>query len=277
MRVERLERSVQQVATFLALQQYGAEVAYKSALNRHELGVYSQNGEDGILLFIFSMIGTTSRTFVEFGIGAGFECNSANLIINFGWQGLMLDIDAHGIAVARNFYQHKLRDQTNTIRIVHAAVTAENINQLLVENGVTGQIDLLSIDIDGNDYWVWQAIEAIQPRVVVIEYNASFGIDQAVTIAYRPDFARYRYHPSGFYHGASLKALARLAEQKGYVLVGCESSGANAFFVRKELAQDRLPAVSPEAAFFSDSRRMAQYSQQEQFALIQHLALETVE
>jgi len=164
---------------------------------------------------------------------------------------------------------------TSAVKIVQSWVTAENINETISKNGMEGEIDLLSVDIDGNDYWVWKAIDCISPRVAVIEYNASLG-HEPITVGYDPNFDRYEKHPSGFYHGASLAAVDKLAKTKGYVLVGCDSAGVNAFFVRRDVAQDSLPQVSPEEAYFPHSKRVQTRTTEEQLDLIKHLAFDRV-
>jgi hypothetical protein len=107
---------------------------------------------------------------------------------------------------------------------------------------------LLSIDIDGNDYWTWEAITVVNPTIVVIEYNARFGASRSVTVPYRADFVRSRAHYSMIYYGASLTALWALGRRKGYSLVGCNSAGNNAFFVRQDLLGD-LRGRTPSEAF----------------------------
>ena len=134
-----------------------------------------------------------------------------------------------------------------------------------------GEIDLLSIDIDGNDYWIWKAIEAVDPRVVAIEYNASLGPRDPLICVYKPEFDARAMHPSGWYHGAALTALTRLANRRGYALVGCESAGVNAFYVRRELLGGRLPELQPERAFYPHQRRLARASAQEQYDLLKGL------
>lgn len=158
------------------------------------------------------------------------------------------------------------------MQIITARVEPETIDDLLRRNAVEREIDLLSLDIDGNDYWVWRAISAIDPRLVVIEYNASFGPERSVTVPYRRGFDRYLEHLSGFYHGASLSALTTLAEQKGYVLVGCDSRGSNAFFVKRERAAGKLETVDPREAYFPCWER-AHLTPEQQFAQIRHLEL----
>lgn len=200
-------------------------------LLEHEKKVYSQNGEDGIIRYLFSKLATTNKVFVEVGFSV-LEGNTLNLAINGGWFGLLIDGSKNIVlAATRYFHRHP------KVKCVNAFVTKTNINQLLVEHGVQGEIDLLSIDIDGNDFWVWAAIEEISPRVVVIEYNADLGKDRSITVMYDDEFRRYQKHSSGLYHGASLLALTRLAHLKGYILLGCESSGTNAFFIRNDVAE----------------------------------------
>jgi hypothetical protein len=214
----------------------------KDALRKHEFRVYSQNGEDGLLLFIFSVIGTTDRRFIEFGFGDGHECNTRNLSQNFGWTGLM--IDSGDIALARRYLG-------KGVELAQATVEPENVNDLFRLNGYAGEIDLLSIDIDGNDYWVWKALQVVRPRVVVIEYNASFALNP-VTIPYTKDFEM----PHPYYNGASLEALTRLGRRKGYSLIGCDSNGCNAFFVRDDCVGG-MPLQEPLEAFYPQIYRTA--------------------
>jgi len=202
------------------------------------------------VLCIFSKIGVANRTFVEIGVEDGKECNTANLSLNFGWRGMMVDAGKDSLERAKHFYQEKLGDSASKVKIAYCFVTAENVNQLISENGIRGEIDLLSIDIDGNDYWIWKAINVINPRVVVMEYNASFGSDKSMTIKYDPNFKS-----SSIYYGASLVALRKLANTKGYILVGCESHGIDAFFVRQDIAQGKFIELDPREAWYPHSQR----------------------
>lgn len=214
-----------------------------------EFRAFSQNGEDGILLYIFSLIGTVNKMVVEICAGDGIECNAANLLINHGWGGLLFDGNEQAINNGRAFYSTCQDTFIHPPKFVHAWVTSENINSLIVDNNVVGEIDLLSIDLDGMDYWIWRAIECINPRVVVVEYQDAWGPEKAVTVTYEPEF---KPHTIG-YAGASLKAFVKLASEKGYRLVGCQRYGFNAFFVRHGLGDDILPAV-PTATCFSHPR-----------------------
>lgn len=240
-------------------------------INKHEAKFYSQNGEDGILAFIFSAIGVTDRRVVEFGGSDARENNSTNLIANFGWSGLLLEADMRTYHKAVAFYRQLLPGAANKrVTIIPQAVTAENINHLLEKNKFINEIDLLSIDIDGNDYWVWRAITAINPRVVVIEYNASLGPTAAITIPYDPQFTRFTIDPTGMYHGTSLAALEKLGAKKNYTLVGCDKSGVNAFFVRHDLMNEKITPLTAAAAYFPQNHR-AHFSLESQWDKLKNL------
>lgn len=248
-----------------------ADSSKKSAFRVHERRYYSQNGEDGILLYLFSKVGTRNKNFIEFGIEDGVECNAANLAINFGWSGLFIEGSPHLAQKARNFYHNRHKIPPERVKIVSEFLTIENVNQVFEQNLMTGEIDLLSIDIDGNDYWLWQSITCVNPRIVVIEYNASFGVERSITVEYDPAFDARRKHPSGWYHGASLRALVKLGKKKNYILVGCDSSGTNAFFVRADIAHGKIEEMFPDEAFYPSVPRLRVASQEEQFRTIQHL------
>jgi hypothetical protein len=186
---------------------------------------YSQNGEDGIIAAIFAMIGTTNRYFVEFGVEDGIECNARYLMKHKGWTGLLMDGSHENPALGL----HK------------GFITAENIESLFVKYHVPTDFDLLSIDIDGNDFWVWKAIQNYHPRVVIMEYNACIPYTPAITIPYDPAFQWDKTD----YYGASLSALVALSRGKGYTLVATDSCGVNAFFVQSNLVTSNF--LSPPA------------------------------
>jgi hypothetical protein len=234
--------------------------------------IYSQNDEDGILIYIFSKIGTTNKRFVEFGIGNGIEYNTANLSINLGWSGLLMDGDADGVKLAQNYYKRRLGLDFARIQIAQHMLTAENINCVLLNHKVKDEIDLIIIDIDGIEYYVWEAVNVINPRVVVIEYNLYLGYKNALTVKYDPEFNRFKEHSSGMYFGASLPALVKLARSKGYVLV--HVNGINAFFVRKDIARDKLREISVSEASQLGIHNISQLgirNTPEAFERIQHL------
>lgn len=202
-------------------------------LLRHGYKVYSQNDEDGIIQEIFARIGTQDKTFVEFGVSNGLECNTLNLLMS-GWSGLWLDGSQQNIAFIDQHFCDLVKQQK--LKAVAAFITAENINDLIKNNVKNTQVDFLSIDIDRNDYWVWKAIQVIQPRALVIEYNASFRPPVSVTVEYRAD----KIWDGSNYFGATLSALEKLGREKGYRLVGCNFSGVNSFFVREDLVEEHF-------------------------------------
>ncbi len=278
-RLKRNERDLDRLRSTMLKQRYpsiAADQGYKLEINKFEDKLYSQNGEDGMLLYIFSKIGVTNRRFVEFGIGDGRECNTANLALNFGWRGLLMDGSKEYVALAKQYYKNELyykrqlKDRSRDVKVVYCFVTTDNINAVLRDNGIEGEIDLLSIDIDGNEYWIWKTITAINPRVVVIEYNASMGDKESITVKYDPEFDKHNYVPFNFYYGASLAALTKLAHSKGYILAGCDSTGLNAFFIRGDSARGKFADVSVEEAYFPIARRCRVISQEEQFERLKH-------
>ena len=233
-----------------------------------EFRAFSQNGEDGILLYIFSLIGMGGRRSVEICAGDGIQCNSANLIINHGWQGLMFDGDELLVERGRSYYAHLSDTFCFPPKIVHAWVTRENINQLIAENGFEGPVDLLSLDIDGVDYWVWDALDVVQPRVVVAEIQCIWGAGRAVTVPYSPAFQTQYVNGLGVYSGASLPAFVKLARRKGYRLVGVQRLGFNAFFIKDGVGEDLIPEVDVEACV---NRPFVAWAQQNLLAKVENL------
>jgi hypothetical protein len=212
-----------------------------------EFRAFSQNGEDGILLCIFSLIGTHKRTCIEICAGDGIECNSANLILNHGWTGLLVDGDEENVSRGKRFYASHPDTFSFPPQFVHAWVDRETVNDLIEKHGFRGDIDLLSLDLDGVDYWIWEAIEVVRPRVVVAETQCIWGSDCSVSVPYRQDFSSPLIQGFGVYSGASLPAFVRLGKRKGYRLVGTQALGFNAFFIREDLGAEFLPEVSPES------------------------------
>lgn len=211
-----------------------------------EFRCFSQFGEDGIIQFLLRHVEIDNEFFVEFGVEDYSEANTRFLLMNNNWSGLVLDSDEKNIAKIKNNRNYYWKYD---LRAVHAFITKDNINSILAENGVRGEIGVLSIDIDGNDYWVWDAINVINPVIVIIEYNHRFGPDLAVTVPYDEKFSRWTSGRPIVYFGASLKALCLLAERKGYAFVGCNSNGVNAFFVRKDKTRPELRQLSSTEGF----------------------------
>lgn len=204
-------------------------------LNRHEYQVYSQNGEDGIIESIFDRIGATNRVFVEIGLQDGLECNSTWLLLK-GWSGYWLEGNPKSVAAIQDKFSGPIGNRQ--LKVQQGFITAENVEAILQENGVPIEFDMLSIDIDGNDYWVWKSIEQFKPRVVVIEYNSLFRSNVRWVMKYNP----IHIYDGTSYFNASLKSLELLGESKGYCLVGCDFLGINAFFVRRDLVASNFCA-----------------------------------
>ena len=220
----------------------------------NEFQVYSQFGEDGIIQFLLRHLPIQNKIFVEFGVENYMEANTRFLLVNDNWRGLVMDGNKKNID-----YIHKDPiSWRHDLTAVHAFITRENINRLLSENGFIGDIGLLSIDVDGNDYWIWEGLTVVNPAIVIIEYNHRFGQDKAMTVPYDANFQRTNAHYSNIYYGASLKALYLLADQKGYAFVGCNQAGNNAFFVKKDVKPVRIKTLSIEEGFvtgrFRESR-----------------------
>ena len=202
-------------------------------LTHHGHKVFSQSDEDGIIAEIFRRIGTTNCTFIEFGVEAGLECNTMWLLMQ-GWSGGWIEGSTQCCDRIKVTHEHWL--QHDSLKLINGFITAENINDLLASFAFDANIDLLSVDIDYNDFWVWKAIDIVRPRVVVVEYNATWAPPAAITVPYEPN---KRWDGTNYY-GASLAALSKLGDHKGYYLVGCCLTGVNAFFVRKDLCSGRF-------------------------------------
>lgn len=204
---------------------------YKSPrrLSRFGYKMYSQFDEDGIIHEIFKRIGTRSRRFLEFGVGNGVENNSLALLAA-GWTGAWIEANREQFSVAEAIFAKNIQD--GNLKIINEYVYRENINELIYQLfGDNPDLDMLSIDIDGNDYWVWEAITSVSPRLIVIEYNGTWRPHISVTTEYSKD----NYWKGNNHFGVSLKALEIMGRKKGYSLVGCGLAGANAFFVRDDL------------------------------------------
>jgi len=209
--------------------------------------VFSQNDEDGLLLYIFALIGTTNKMCLDISFASPFGANTTNLICNWGWNGLLVCADEPSARSAQNFFSTHKDTHLYPPKAISSWVTAENINDLIKDSGIEEEIDLFSLDIDGVDYWVWKAMSVIKPRVVVVEYQDIWGPDKSVTVPYRPDFNRYDTHEH--YCGASLPAFVKLAHEKGYRLVGVNRYGFNAFFVRRDIGENDFPEISVQSCF----------------------------
>lgn len=199
-------------------------------LRDYEFKVFSQWGEDGIIQHLVRAVDIPHKIFVEFGVEDYRESNTRFLLMNDNWSGLVIDGSERNMNAVRNSDLYWRYD----LQAVNAFITRENINSLIQNAGISGDIGILSVDIDGNDYWVWETIDCVRPRIVICEYNSLFGKDREISTPYKADFVRGKYHHSNIVYGASIKALCNLGKRKGYKFVGSNSAGNNLFFVIEE-------------------------------------------
>lgn len=222
-------------------------------LDEVEFKVFSQWGDDGIIQYLIHHIDIPEKTFVEFGVENYTESNTRFLLMNNNWSGFIMDGSSSHIDYIRKdsiYWKYDLQCQA-------AFITAENVNDLIASSGFGPELGILHIDIDGNDYWVWKAVNVVNPVIVIVEYNCIFGPDKTWTVPYAADYHRTSYHYSNLMFGASVQAFCDLAEEKGYAFIGCNSAGNNAYFVRKDKV-GQLPVHSAQSGFriskFKESR-----------------------
>lgn len=217
----------------------------------YEFKVFSQYGDDGIIQFLVNNTEIINKTFIEFGVEDYSESNTRFLLMNNNWSGFIMD----GSEEAMESVQEQIYYWKYDLRAIPAFITKENINSLMDKTGFE-DVGLLHIDIDGNDYWVWEEIDIskLRPTIVVLEYNSVFGKDRSITIPYKEDFYRTEEHYSNLYWGASLKALINLSAKKGYSFVGCNSVGINAYFVKNDRMKD-LVEISVEDGYVESKYR----------------------
>ncbi|MDR1276264.1 MAG: hypothetical protein LBL72_07805 [Candidatus Accumulibacter sp.] len=228
-------------------------VVNPKSLADFEFRVFSQWGEDGIIDWLVESLSPLPQVFIEFGVDNYRESNTRFLLMNRNWRGLVIDGSEDNVEQIKASNLYWRHDLTACARFI----TRENIDGLFEAHGFSGEIGLLSVDIDGNDYWVWEAIQSVSPAIVVCEYCAHFGDIHPISIPYRESFSRFEGHYSGQYFGASVKAFIHLAKRKGYTFIGTGSSGVNVFFVRDDLIPrlgDKRPPVVSFPMRCSDAR-----------------------
>ncbi len=253
------ERDFTENALLLLGKQMAWQVAALPAntdLRRVGFKVFSQFDEDGIIQYLIHKLPIKNKTFIEFGVENFTESNTRFLLINDHWQGMVLDASAADI---RYIQQDKIYWQYD-LQAKRTWITRGNINSLLEDSGFDADLGLMSIDIDGNDYWIWEAISStIRPRIVIVEYNSLFGLEP-ISVPYQEDFQRTPLHYSNLYYGASLGALHHLAKKKGYLLIGSNIWAHNAFFIRADIAGEFKAQELEDVYFtskFRESRNMA--------------------
>ena len=231
------------------LEELQARPRYKDpkSLIPHGYKVYSQCEEDGMIAEIFERIGTTNKVFVEFGIGDGLENNSLTLLFQ-DWKGLWIEGSENAVSNIHKYFAPII--ERGDLKIENAFITKDTIDGLISDNISDKEIDLLSVDIDGNDWYVFDAIKTLSARVIVFEYNAKFMPPLRFCMDYDAEYVR----KGDDCFGVSLQFITDAMEPKGYSLVGCNLSGANAFFVRNDLLGDKFEAPYTAKYHFEPAR-----------------------
>ena len=211
-------------------------------LQEKEFSVYSQFGDDGIIQFLINLLNLKKKNgkFIEFGVADYFESNTHFLLINNRWEGFVMDGDKKNMNTLKSspiFWKYNLKAKSEFI-------TRENIQNLLKSSSFD-KIELLHIDLDGNDYWIIESLDlkTFNPDILILEYNAVFGPNKFISVPYDDKFNRFDAHYSGKYFGASLSALNYIAEKKGYYFIGCNSAGNNAYFLLNKYIS-KIPKIN---------------------------------
>ncbi len=216
-----------------------------------EFSVFSQWGDDGIIQYLIHKLNISNKTFIEFGVGNYLEANTRFLLINNNWKGLIFDGSEKNINFVKNdsiYWKYNLTAK-------HLFITKENINHEIKNCGFEGEIGILHIDIDGNDFWIWDEINVVNPEIVIMEYNSVFGNNAAITVPYDKNFYVTNAHYSNLFFGASLKAMCFLAEKKNYSFVGSNTNGNNAYFVRNDKLKSIQKITADEGYYEINARQ----------------------
>ena len=253
-RIEYSERILINQGRILAAQLINHSATQPLNLNDKEFSIFSQFGEDGIIQFLVNSIEVKHRTFIEFGVEDFTESNCRFLMMKDNWRGFVIDGSERNISrLIKSYYYWKF-----DLRAICAFVDQDNIEDLLDQSGFDHDLGILSIDLDGVDFYILSSIARFKPRILICEFNPVFGPTRKVTVPYDKEFQRFNHHYSGQYWGASLSAINDVAVGLGYGLVGTNSAGHNAFFVRDDLIKPPFHRTNPEDAFdfptYRDSR-----------------------
>jgi hypothetical protein len=228
------------------------KVKKSTLINDYEFKVFSQWGEDGIIQKLINSVDLPNKNFVEFGVQDFKESNCRFLLKSGNWRGLVIDANQNEIDDIKSSGDYWKFGLTAVCEFINR----DNINNILKSGGMSGDIGLLSIDIDGVDWWILKAIDSVNPRILIVEYNSIFGPERKITVPYDPAFNRLTKHHSGIYYGASLAAFDYLVSKRGYKLVGANLNGSNAFFVREDVIQSSgIHAKTVEDVFIESKVR----------------------
>lgn len=206
-----------------------------------EFKVFSQWGEDGIIEFLLSNIPISNKFFVEFGVENYRESNTRFLMMNRNWSGLVIDGSQKNVEDIKKqsiYWQYDLQ-------AINHFITKENINRIIHDQlsklKIDSNIGILSVDIDGIDYWVLDEINVITPTIIICEYNTLFGNQIPLSVPYDPGFVRSKFSHTNLYWGANLKAFEIMLKNKGYAYVGSNMQNLNAFFIKSDIASQYVP------------------------------------
>ena len=219
-------------------------------LSEVEFQVYSQWGEDGIIDWLVNKIPEIPKNFLEIGTQDYKESNTRFLLINKNWDGFLIEADKEDVKKIKSqrvYWKHNLV-------VKNKFITKNNINKVVKNLNIPKKLGLLSLDIDGVDYWILKELTALEPYIIVCEYNSLFGQKKALTVPYKKNFNRSNEHYSNLYYGASIKALENLMKRKNYFLLGTNSAGNNAFFIKKTVWKKVSKVVSNKRIFYSKFR-----------------------
>lgn len=242
-----------------------------------EFKIFSQFGDDGIIQWLINNIDIDNETFIEFGVENYKEATTKFLLFNNNWTGFVMDGAKENIQNLKKqdyFWRYDL-----TAKDVF--ITKDNINSIIYSAGFKKDVGLLHIDLDGNDYYIFDEINCVNPNILILEYNSLFGIEREISVPYDNEFNRTKAHYSNLFFGASLKALYNLAKEKGYTFIGCNSAGNNAYFIRDDKMNDGLPKVNLEDGYveskFRESRdidgKLSYLNKEESIDLIKGLTV----
>ncbi len=215
-----------------------------------EFKVYSQWGEDGIIDWITNKFPNLPKSFLEIGTENYLEANTRFLLINKNWDGYLVEADKEAV---KKIKSQKIYWKYN-LKVVNDFVTKDNINNVIKKLGVPKKLGLLSVDIDGIDYWVLKQLSIVDPAIIVCEYNSLYGLKESITVPYKKNFTRSKEHYSNLYFGASIQAFKSLLNQKNYILLGTNSAGNNAFFIKKTFSNQVKKIINERKIFKSKFR-----------------------
>ena len=235
-----------------------------------EFSVFSQFGEDGIISWIINKLPKIEKIFLEIGTQDYWESNTRFLLKSKNWKGYLIEAsekDVGKIKSQKIYWQHN-------VKAIHAFANAENINEIIKKNIEEKEIGLLSIDIDGNDYWIIEKINNLSPKIIVCEFNSVFGDLFNISVPYEDNFNRSKKHYSNLYFGASINALISLLKNKGYFFLGTGSFGVNAFFVKNEFQSHFENIIKENKIFPSQSRESLDYKGKKTFKNIYNARIE---